>query len=295
MGMSVDEALASWLGLRESADFAARSPRVFRAVADAVDDHQPRRVLDLGTGTGSNVRYLGPLLRGRQHWLVVDRSATLLELVASRLASWAAAQGSEFRADGATSVIRNARVEIHVETRCMDLGALDGEIFAGRHLVTASALLDLASEEWMATLAGQCRAARAAGLFAITYNGESTCVPREAEDDTIRELLNRHQHRNKGLGGPAEGPGAAACVARCFAREKYQVVSSPSDWVLGPSERELQRQLVDGWASAATEMEPQQAAAIGRWRTRRLAHVETGQSRITVGHVDVAAWLPRDP
>ena len=30
----------------------------------------------------------------------------------------------------------------------------------------------------------------------------------------------------------------------------------------------------------------------GDWRARRLAHVDAGRSRLTVGHDDLAAWLP---
>ena len=69
-------------------------------------------------------------------------------------------------------VIRGERLECHVETRQLDLGSLaDTDIFAGRHLVTASALLDLVSERWLGELAACCRAAGAAALFTLTYNG----------------------------------------------------------------------------------------------------------------------------
>ena len=34
------------------------------------------------------------------------------------------------------------------------------------------------------------------------------------------------------------------------------------------------------------------AAAIDGWRARRLAHVDAQRSHLTVGHEDLAAWLP---
>jgi len=61
--------------------------------------------------------------------------------------------------------------------------------------------------------------------------------------------------------------------------------------MLLPAERALQRQLIEGWAQAAEEMAPEQTSMIHNWLGRRLAHVETGRSRVVVGHDDLAAWL----
>jgi hypothetical protein len=65
-----------------------------------------------------------------------------------------------------------------------------------------------------------------------------------------------------------------------------------SDWVLGPGCGALQAALVDGWASAAREMAPGEAAAIAAWRRRRHAHLAAGASRLRVGHVDLAGEPP---
>ena len=292
----MDDALSSWLQLREPADTAARSASLTQTIAGTIvaDDSDPVHVLDLASGTGANLRYLAPRLPGRQHWLLVDRNAALLAHVPNLTSSWGAARGYEVRTDVHGCVIRGERLECQVETRQLDLGTLDEvKIFAGRHLVTASALFDLVSKQWLRLLAARCREVGAAALFAITYNGGSSCVPVEPEDDMIRDLLNRHQKRDKGLGGPAAGPDAAECAARCFAEVGYRVRSAPSDWVLGSAERELQRRLIEGWAEAATHMAQGDASRIGRWRTRRLWHVDADRSRVVVGHVDVAAWLPR--
>ena len=189
--------------------------------------------------------------------------------------------------------MRGADFECDIETQQGDLGTLDDHrIFAGRHLVTASALLDLVSKSWLRALAAHCRAEGALALFAITYNGRFACTPADAEDEEVRDLLNRHQKRDKGLGGPAAGPDAGAVAEQCFVQDGYRVRREPSDWVLGPADRDVQRLLIDGWADAATEMAPDRAPAIARWRARRLAHVDAGRSRVVVGHDDLAAWPP---
>jgi hypothetical protein len=285
--------LSTWLQLREPADAAARSNRLTRTIADTLAVGETVQVLDLATGTGSNLRYLAPHLPRRQRWLMVDRDSILLALLPDLMSSWAA--GRRYRVatvGGNECLIEGDQLQCHIETRSLDLNVLDDlDIFAGRQLVTASALLDLVSEEWLAALAARCRDVGAAALFAITYNGWSACSPEEPEDAMIRHLLNRHQKTDKKLGGPAAGPDAAGHAARCFADVGYRVWTEPSDWMLGSAERELQRRLIDGWAEAAAELAPGNASVIAQWRARRIAHVDAGRSQIVVGHFDVAATL----
>ncbi len=286
--------LSQWLRLREPADVAARSEALTGRIVEAVAPADPLHVLDLATGTGSNLRYLADRLPGRQHWLVVDADPALLSEVPARTSSWAVARGYDVQSQGSGCLIRGPRIECHVRTRPMNLDRLDDAgIFAGRQLVTASALLDLVSEPWLRALAARCRAVGAAALFTITYNGRSSCSPAETDDELVRGLMNRHQKRDKGIGGPAAGPDAAGCAERCLQDAGYVVRREPSDWALGPDDHECQRQLIEGWAEAATDLAPDLASRIARWKERRLAHVAAGRSRVVVGHEDLGAWLPR--
>jgi hypothetical protein len=83
-----------------------------------------------------------------------------------------------------------------------------------------------------------------------------------------------------------------AAVVRCFGNVGYVVQQEPSDWRISADERELQRQLIDGWADAATAIAPGASSTIAGWRDRRIQHVEEGRSEMIVGHDDVGAWLP---
>ena len=290
----MDEALSEWLRRRESADAAARSAALTQAIVDALPAGEPLRILDLATGRGSNVRFLTGHLPGSQHWLAVDRSVELLAALGESMGEWGAERGYTVSREGQLCSIRGTDVECRVGTKQMDLGTLNQpEIFAGRHLVTASALLDLVSESWLVTLVARCREVGAAAIFTISYNGRSSCFPDEAEDGQIRDLMNQHQKTDKGLGGPAAGPDAVECARRCFEEAGYCVRREPSNWILTSADAEVQRTLIDGWAQAATEMAPERSRLIESWRARRLAHVDAGCSHLVVGHDDLAAWLPR--
>jgi hypothetical protein len=285
----MSESLSEWLALREAADWSARSATLVQRVSEALAQSEPVRGLDLCTGTGSNLRYLMDRLPRRQHWLVVDRDSTLLEEVPGRLSAWAQTKECSVSTDGRVSHVHGPRVDARIETRQMNLGQLDAAIFHGRNIVTASALLDLVSESWLRLLASFCQTAGAITLFSITYNGQSSCDPAEPEDDMVRELMNLHQKTDKGLGGPAAGPEAGAVAERVFKEVGYRVEMASSDWLLGPVEREFQRQLIEGWAHAAREIAPRHASTVEDWLSRRLTHIAAGRSRIVVGHVDMAA------
>jgi hypothetical protein len=275
---------AEWLALREPADVSARSLDLTRAVARVLPSEDLCAV-DLAAGTGSNVRYLAEHLAPRQEWLVVDHDPMLLAEAPAAILQW-----------DATRECRTAILRAELASATGSSGGFavfdDERIFAGRQLVTASALLDLVSEPWLHALAARCRLEGAAVLLTLSYDGTIRCSPEAPEDDRIRDLVNRHQRTDKGF-GPALGPQAAAEADRIFTELGYQVRRASSPWRLPPEMRELQRWLIDGWARAAVEMleiDRGSSGWVSEWRAVRVAHVDAGRSDLVVGHEDIAAW-----
>ncbi|MEQ1912303.1 MAG: class I SAM-dependent methyltransferase [Vicinamibacterales bacterium] len=265
---------AEWLALREPADVAARSIEVTATVLASLVGRTPLRGVDLGSGTGSNIRYLSPQLPTCD-WRLVDNDAALLDAARHALGG---------RQSRATS--------INIETRVADLQTLDGTALDGCALVTASALLDLVSESWLARLVGLAADAGAQVLMALNYDGRIVCTPPERDDDLVHDLVNRHQVTDKGF-GPALGPSAGIRAEALLRDAGYRVCRAPSDWVLGPAHNELQRQLIAGWAHAAMELAPDLSSRIQSWTARRLAHLSAGTSHLIVGHDDVGGALTK--
>jgi hypothetical protein len=296
----VAEPLANWLALREPADVSARDAAseslsslqpFLRAASHSADGARSVSVLDLAAGTGSNFRYMAARLGCHQEWLLVDHDPVLLAEAHVRIAAWGAAHNYRVSSDGSRIVLEADGSVISAETGRLDLGAPEAlDIFAGRHLVTASALLDLVSDRWLRAVAAHCRLNNAAALFTLSYNGMSRCTPVEPEDDLILQLFNRHQARDKGLGGPAAGPDAVNSAQRAFAAIGYEMRRRESDWALQPEQRELQQHLIEGWAEASIEVAPEADELIRSWLLRRLEHVRAGRSHVIVGHDDLSAW-----
>ena len=94
--------------------------------------------------------------------------------------------------------------------------------------------------------------------------------------------------RDKGF-GPALGPAAASFAIARFETLGYSVVHGKSDWVIGPDDRDMQIEILAGWASAARELGDLSLADTAAWLTRRRDAVNAGRSSIRVGHVDIFA------
>jgi SAM-dependent methyltransferase len=253
---------AEWLSLREPCDTRARSEEFVFDLRSRLPS-RPLQVIDLGSGTGSNIRFMAPRLGGEQHWTAVDNDSSLME-------------GRDFRCN-----VTHRHVDLATDLKALPLAACD--------LVTASALLDLVSAAWLELLASACAEARAAVLFALSYDGRVGLEPSEPDDEWLIDLINRHQHGDKGF-GPALGPEATRQACDAFAAVGYQWRITASDWVIEPAEQALQRELIAGWIGAALELAPSERDRIERWGRRRNALVSAGTSRIRVGHQDFVAW-----
>ncbi|MEQ1855141.1 MAG: class I SAM-dependent methyltransferase [Longimicrobiales bacterium] len=259
---------AEWLDQREPVDHRSRASAPLEPLRAWWTRRRASTVLDLGCGTGSNLRYLAAKLPAPQRWTVVDHDSQLLGRV------------------------RTPDADVKVRKVLGDLAVVGLAEVEGSDLVTASALLDLVSADWLRTLVDACVAARSAALFALTYDG-TIGWPRgeDADDGLIRDAVNQHQRRDKGI-GPALGPDAAPVAEELFRAIGYQTWLLASPWALAPSDAALSRALVDGWVRAASEMEPRDAERIRLWGQRRRAAAAEADFALVVGHLDLLALPP---
>ena len=258
---------AGWLALREPFDLRARSPAVLDTVAGFFEQQHPVRVIDLACGTGSTLRALSPRLPPRQSWTLVDIDPNLLARAAS----------APTRQDVTVSVVAR---DLNDDPETVLGGAVD--------LVATSALLDLVSEAWLHRLAIAITARAIPFYAALSYDGRVAFTPPDPFDAAVVGAVNLHQRTDKGFGA-ALGPAAADVVPSCFTALSYAVIQASSDWQIGPEDRDMQNQLVDGWVHAARDIGTLSGKDITEWLARRRAMIAAGRSSLVVGHFDFFA------
>jgi hypothetical protein len=257
---------AQWLALREPYDLRARNPEVMGAVIDALNDRPSVAIVDLACGTGSNLRALSPHIEARQNWRLVDNDLSLL-----------------------ARVPKSSSPHVMVTTVPIDLNrdleaALDGPV----NLITTAALLDLVSDDWLERLTVEAAARRLPVYAALSYDGRIEIAPADSDDARMIAAVNAHQGTDKGF-GPALGPKAAQAAAERFERVGYSIVHGVADWMFGPQDREIQIEMLSGWAAAVRDLGGIPLADVIGWLTRRRDLVAAGRSSIRVGHVDLFA------
>lgn len=274
---------AAWLALREPADRRARSAALEATLAGHLARHEEQRIVDLGAGTGSNLRALAPRLGPRQHWTLLDHDRALADAARDALTAWADAA----HAEGDTLVLERAGRRIAVAFAAADLAADPGAAHAFRpHLVTASALFDLVSEGWCRRFADALSGSGIVFYTALTCDGRDAWHPPHPADAAIAAAFRAHQGTDKGF-GPAAGAEAGAVLAVALAGVGYAVETAPSPWRLGPDDRPLIAELARGTAAATVESGRIDAATALSW-----AHARTGALACEIGHVDLLA-VPR--
>ena len=266
-----------WLTLREEADARSRSRRLSAAAVQLLPS--PAVIHDLGSGTGSMMRWLAPRVAGPQTWVLHDWNPDLLEsAVAHATVGSAAAE----RADTLPASVR---------TRVREVAHLQSEVLVDASLVTASALLDVLTAAELETIVHACVGARAPVLFTLTVTGAVAFDPVDPGDLVFTAAFNEHQRRVED-GRRLLGPDAVAVATDLFRAAGWTVRTADSPWDLDAHDRLLVQEWLDGWLAAAVEQRPALREWADEYQRLRAVQLATGALRVTVAHRDLRAWPP---
>jgi len=272
-----------WLQLREDADHRARNAALCEKLAARFADREAITIVDLGAGLGSNLRAIAPVLPARQHWILVDHDPALLAAARDAISAWA--DSSRATAAGIEAV-KLGRA-LHVELMRHDLAADPAAWNSTKpDLVTAAALFDLVSEDWIDRLVAALVRTMLPLYTALTHDGKTQWLPAHLADAAMEAAFARHFARDKGF-GPSAGARALGLLAKRLSAAGYTVERAPSPWRLGRNDTALIAALAHGWCEAVRETGEVPSLTIEDWLK---AHTAASVS-CTVGHEDLIAFL----
>lgn len=273
---------AQWLALREPADHRARDRTLQNKVCEqlanvARTEQRAVRLIDLGCGSGSNLRALATSLPEQQHWTLVDYDPLLLAAARAALIAWA----DEVINDSTSLTLRKNNKILEIEFAQVDLARDIERVLAWpADVITAAAFFDLVAESWLVRF---CQALRATLYTVLTYDGSEQWLPPHSADSAMLKAFHAHQKTDKGF-GVAAGPDATSVMQRELTARGFQVTLASSPWKIDQTEAAFIHALATGSAAAVRETGLLNELEVNQWLTARMS-----AQHCMVGHWDILA------
>ncbi len=279
-----------WLHLREPLDEAARAVGLAWAFGRVLPSHP--MIIDLGAGTGSNVRQLAMKLgRQAQDWTLIEKDRKLLAKAPGEIGRWADRNGWEHKEQRRAYMITCDDMAVRVEMRSFDLAQDPADLGLNQYDgITAKALFDLVSQPWLDRFVKELASCGFPPLLVtLTVDGRVEFSIPDEDDGFVLDLFHTHMGRAKGLGGPALGTAAPQALITALTGAGYKVETAQADWKIGPKQIAAHLAMIAGYEKAASEQDPGSAPRIRAWADRRRHLASEQGARLMVGHQDLLA------
>ena len=201
----------SWLFQREKIDNLSKNISIINKINRVLKNYDEIRIIDLGTGTGSNFRYLSKKIKFKnQFWTLMDLSKSSLN-------------------QAKKNIVTNNKIKKIILKHDDIIKNIQQHNFEDYDLVTGSAFLDIMPFDWFKKFYIKNKNTKLV-YFSINYDGYIKFYPKHNLDRDILQLFNNDQKSKKNNKTRAVGPDCSNIINRCFSKT-HKCYLFKSNWI----------------------------------------------------------------
>ena len=200
----------SWLFEREKIDNLSKNKSIIKKINNSLKNHDQIKIIDLGTGTGSNFRYLSKKIKYKnQSWTLMDISKSSLR-------------------EAKKNININKKIKIITLKNDDIIKNIQKHNFTNYDLVTGSAFLDIMPHDWFKKFYQKNKNTKLV-YFSINYDGYFKFFPKHKFDRNVLELFNNDQKSKKNNKTKAVGPECSDIIKNYFSKT-HKAYLFKSNW-----------------------------------------------------------------
>ena len=280
-----------WLEDRFPFDIAARNKTVENACLHYCQNKETLRIVDIGSGTGSNGLYFFEKFPQTQEWTFIELNKELLEAAFARIKTWADEKGYPSSRDGLAMQLELPGREVQIKglntsflelQKVIDLHQVD--------LVTAGAVFDLLTQEMFQSITDQL-IFHQVGLLATLNFTDQRFQPSLSGDEQYIRLYKEHMLRPQAF-GQSMGPDCYEQMTRYYEKSELDWVGGKSEWEIGPGDTTMHVHVLNFMENSVPEMLTDELDDFGEWIAKKKQLVHAQQLSTYVSHYDIFVKPP---
>ena len=255
----------SWLFEREKIDNLSKSKLLVQKINNSLKSLDNVRIIDLGTGTGSNFRYLSKKIQyNNQKWTLMDISKNSL---------------------------KEARSNIKINKKIKKISIINNDIikninetnFNNFDLVSGSAFLDIMPRQWFKNFYLKNINTKIV-YFSINYDGYFNFFPKHKFDKKVLSLFNFDQRSRKSNILKAVGPDCSKIIKNYFLKT-HKTYLFKSNWNK-VTNKKFQLMFLDFCSNV---IDKHAKKNFSEWLEFRKQQIASNKSKLTVHNKDFLA------
>jgi len=286
--MEQDKFSLSWIKAREKYDLKYRSNLLKEQYKK--DKSFFNRIIDLGSGNGSFLRYCHSKKMIFKEMLLVDYDSKLLRDFYASTYSYLNGTSYNILKESPTKY-KLKKIDV-IKTKNIQLMNTDIlkslNIINNYNLISLSAMSDILPTLFIKKLLNIVEKNKII-YFSICFDGSIKWASSHKYDKYILTMFNKHQEMNK-ISGYALGLKSIKLIKEYSAKKKYGFQVEDSSWELksyDEDSKNFQKMYLDTIYKPLKKDDITDKDMLSEWRNVKLKDIISGKSKIIVGHKDI--------